>query len=79
MQCSRDVLTVIASHEATFIKVINGILKKDKMTEYKDRRRRLTSNNSGLLENRLVIVKLSRLMTVSARIKGKVESYFHLT
>ena len=71
MQYSGEVLTVVASHEATSAKAINGILEKDRMTEYKDRRRRLTSNNSGLLENRLVIVKLSRPMIVFARMRGK--------
>ena len=71
MQYFREVLTVIFSHEATFVKAINGILEKDRTTKYKDGRRRLTSNNSGLLENHLVIVKLSKSMTVSARMRGK--------
>ena len=71
MQYYREVLIVLASHEATSAKVINGILKKDRMIRCRGRRRRLTSNNNGLPENRLVDVKLSSPMTISARVKGK--------
>ena len=37
----------------------------------KEKKRKLTSSSIGLLENRLVLVKLSNSMMVSANIRGK--------
>ena len=42
-----------------------------KVASGKGRRNKLTSSSRGLLENHLVLKKLSSLIIVSAKIKGK--------